>query len=631
MPNYYPRRIQPADSLLYDAQGNLVGLRSGTSGDEAIFGLSASELAATQALVSKDGTGASIAAFGPTLFVAADSIIAQSLNPPNAGFLCTTTKGSHINSGGVNVQGVTNIYSETPLRLKFRASHGVVTGDEVMFWPAASGMAVTSLNLAYHRLRVTVTAADEVTLDGTVAADCPAGLTSASAAGDALFIVDMAYGNYGFLSWALHELGHPFSRIDYCFRPGARSDQLAVAVPAELTRTYTHGLLHVGRNDGATDYSTSLATLRDLLLAKCGLITVVLPFPDGNATLATARGMARISAFWYAQQATYPNIRVCDLWGAFSDPTLSNEASDAGWIGPDNVHPRAAGCAVGGAKLAPSLFEPINPIRRALARVGANGSNLLTGGRFTAAGGTAGAGVTGTVATSFTVGDRSNTNVTAYTQVCRTPALKRRHSTAYVAGEILDIGDAYWYVVKTAGTSAASLPGGYATATMYDSATGVTDGTAVVFRVPQFLDKRDPSYMDIVRWQYIDQSISSDTGNDYVNFFQSVALPGSVVEGDYIRAEAVLVVADGHLKYHTVRARCINGAAAQIACSHGLGPNGLPARAPALEMRPRLIQTPPLRVPSATATLEFRFAMGCGIEGARVFVALPLLEEVAAP
>ena len=52
MPNYYPRRIQPADSLLYDAQGNLVGLRSGTSGDEAIFGLSASELAATQALVS---------------------------------------------------------------------------------------------------------------------------------------------------------------------------------------------------------------------------------------------------------------------------------------------------------------------------------------------------------------------------------------------------------------------------------------------------------------------------------------------------------------------------------------------------------------------------------------------------
>lgn len=55
MPNYYPRRIQPADSLLYDAQGNLVGLRSGTSGDEAIFGLSASEVAATQALVSQAG------------------------------------------------------------------------------------------------------------------------------------------------------------------------------------------------------------------------------------------------------------------------------------------------------------------------------------------------------------------------------------------------------------------------------------------------------------------------------------------------------------------------------------------------------------------------------------------------
>lgn len=625
MPNYYPRRIQPADSLLYDAQGNLVGLRSGTSGDEAIFGLSASELAATQALVSKDGTGASISAFGPTLFVASDSILAQSLNPPNAGFLCTTLKGSYVNSGGTNVQGVMNIYSETPIRLKFRAAHGLVTGDEGMFNSLPSNS-----YLAYKRKTVAVTAADEVTLDGTTSADA-ANFTSGSAAGDAMFFVDMCWGNYGILSWALHETGHPFSRVDSCFRPGARSYQLAAAVPRDLTRTYTHGIIHVGRNDGATDYTTSLATLRDLLLAKCGLITVVLPFPDGNATLETAQGMARISAFWYAQQATYPNIRVCDLWASFSDPTLSNEASDAFWIGPDNVHPRAAGAVVGGAKLAPSLFTPINPIRRALARVGANGSNLLTGGRFTAAGGTAGAGVTGTVATGWTLGARSNTNVTAYGQVCRTPAIKRRHSTTYVAGEILDIGDGYWYIVKTAGTSAAALPVGYASAVLYDNATGVTDGTAVAFRIPRFLDMADESYMDIVRWQYIDMAISSDTSNDFINFYQSLSLPGSVAVGDYLRGEIVIVIADGHVKYHTQRVNCINGSAALIACAHGLGPNGLPARSPALSMRPRLIQAPPIRVPSATATLESRFALATGIEGARVFVGLPMLEEVAAP
>ena len=63
--NTYPRRIQPSDALLYDAQGNLIGLRSGTSGDEAIFGMSTAEAAAAaQALVS----GAGISADGVALY-----------------------------------------------------------------------------------------------------------------------------------------------------------------------------------------------------------------------------------------------------------------------------------------------------------------------------------------------------------------------------------------------------------------------------------------------------------------------------------------------------------------------------------------------------------------------------------
>lgn len=55
MPNYYPRRIQPADQLVYDASGNLVGVRSGTSGDETIYGLNSTEYQAFQSLVSRDG------------------------------------------------------------------------------------------------------------------------------------------------------------------------------------------------------------------------------------------------------------------------------------------------------------------------------------------------------------------------------------------------------------------------------------------------------------------------------------------------------------------------------------------------------------------------------------------------
>ena len=54
MANYYPRRIQPADQLVYDASGNLVGVRSGTSGDETIYGLNSTEYQAFQSLVSGD-------------------------------------------------------------------------------------------------------------------------------------------------------------------------------------------------------------------------------------------------------------------------------------------------------------------------------------------------------------------------------------------------------------------------------------------------------------------------------------------------------------------------------------------------------------------------------------------------
>ena len=51
--NTYPRRIQPSDALLYDAPGNLIGVRAGASSDESIFGLSTAEAAAAaQSLVS---------------------------------------------------------------------------------------------------------------------------------------------------------------------------------------------------------------------------------------------------------------------------------------------------------------------------------------------------------------------------------------------------------------------------------------------------------------------------------------------------------------------------------------------------------------------------------------------------
>lgn len=54
MPNYDYRRFQPADQLVYDTQGKLVGVRSGTSGSQTIFGLNSTEYPAFQSLMSEE-------------------------------------------------------------------------------------------------------------------------------------------------------------------------------------------------------------------------------------------------------------------------------------------------------------------------------------------------------------------------------------------------------------------------------------------------------------------------------------------------------------------------------------------------------------------------------------------------
>lgn len=52
MANYTQRRIVPADALLFDAAGNLVGIRSGSSGSQDLYGLSKAQY---EAMVSGIG------------------------------------------------------------------------------------------------------------------------------------------------------------------------------------------------------------------------------------------------------------------------------------------------------------------------------------------------------------------------------------------------------------------------------------------------------------------------------------------------------------------------------------------------------------------------------------------------
>ena len=636
----------------------------------------------------------------PSLFVASDSIQAQSFTPPSSTFGATISKGTFQDGSGVRQVGVTDIFSENPARLKFRAAHNLVTGDEILLAGVPSNHVLST-----QRFIVTVTAADEVTLNGVDATGLTP-FTSAANASDAVATVDMAYGNYGPLSWFLTEAGDVFSSINTICRPGATSSQLN-AQPAwsTFTGTYSLGILHIGRNDPTFD-QPSLEALRDKMLSRCQSVLIVLPFPDsnwtGSSTVAAAK-IASISAFWYAQQATNPRFFICDGFGALSDPAGTLEATASGMLGSDGVHPQANGALVLGLSMARAIVRPLNAIRRALSRTGTNGANLLTGGRFTGSAGIVGTGATGTVATGFTLGTRSSANVSwTSAQVCRTPALVRRSSAAYAAGDILDIGDGFWYMVKTAGTTALVPPtSSYSSASLWDavasapattltlssSAVGtgvtatagvatfsasdvgkfiggsgtalitgftsstvvtisiqiafagttlnsgtwtlngridpITDGTAILIKIPKFTESLDQQ-----AWQFVDLRITADNNNEHMSFFQSVNLPGSVVVGDYIKGSMDVVFAGGFPKYSVVRLSANNSTPTLIGRAHALAPNNVLTRMPQLPIKARTLATPRLRVPQGTASLELRLTMSTDLNGAQFFISLPMIEKV---
>lgn len=594
----------------------------------------------TAAAVSVDGKILSAGVdLAPSLLVVSDSIQGMLVDAPRAGtvFGATQAKGSYYDSGtGARTVGVTNVYAESPCRLKFRAAHNLVTGDQVLMYALPSNHP-----LACRRYTVTVTTTDECTLDGINATAMPT-VTSAGASTDAMAFVDMAFSNTSPLPWMLQELETNFEPIDGVMRPGATSAQLAAVIGSQWPAgPYTHGILHCGRNDAAYD-EASLTTLRDAMLSRCGSVLVCLTYPDGvtnGAVYPSATGgfnqaaldkIKAISAFWYAQQDTYPQLRVCDLFGVISNPLYALEA--AVWtpqlLASDGTHPSAMGAMLMGQKMAAD-FPPITPKRQALARVGSGSANLLTAARFTGAAGTLGgsAGITGSCATSWIVNNRSGANVTGgYGMVCRTPAVLRLNGAVVDAGDILDPGDGWWYIVKTGGTLDTSLPAGYATAALYDFATGVTDGTANVFRIPQFQASRNR-----VEHQYLDFRLSADGGNEYGTFYQSIALPGSVAVGDYVRGQMDVVQLSGMTKAIALRLTASSSVPTQLARAHGPGVNGLTTFMPAYVRKPRTMRTPKLRVPNATATLELRLVPFLHLGGGPLLVSLPVLEKTTAP
>ena len=126
MPNYDYRRLQPADQLVYDTRGNLVGIRAGTSGDQAIFGLNEAEYSAVQALVLGAGKagpwGADMSWLLPTHLPILSPERHSAMSPITVGSLTASYQSGGERGRGMIRLAASGAISSTALRLPLPVS-----------------------------------------------------------------------------------------------------------------------------------------------------------------------------------------------------------------------------------------------------------------------------------------------------------------------------------------------------------------------------------------------------------------------------------------------------------------------------------------------------------------------------
>lgn len=158
--------------------------------------------------------------------------------------------------------------------------------------------------------------------------------------------------------------------------------------------------------------------------------------------------------------------------------------------------------------------------------------------------------------------------------------------------------------------------------TMSNGGTGFADGNATLYKIEPFTDSTQN-----LLWLWGDVQIGNDDGNRRVEFWQNIALPGSVVAGSsQIQGQLDLALMSRY-RYACLRIKCLNGST-QVAATHGLGVNGTLTNAPYMGREDGVVPAPPVDVPAGTTNLQYEFHFAPGIEGGRFALCLPVMEPV---
>lgn len=539
----------------------------------------------------------------PTAFLYGDSLTKMLYDSPTSTFNATIDKGTFTNGSLVIVNGIMNVYAENPCRIVFRAAPSLLAGDEIYTAIPQSNCPISKERFIYTPIDAT---SGTINYDGTNLVP----FVSAAAASDGYAWVDGCFSNYCHMSWAFHDLarqGYKFASIVDKAIQGRTTRQMADNIVADIAgQRFSHGFYLGSRNDANFDVD-SAQRIESAMLAACNYMIVSGPFPDSNWTSPTndaaAAKIAAANKYWQARQLANPRIRFADLYSALSDSALPLQRTRVEYLQTsDSTHWTADGALVAGPIVAAAALPTLNRYQRSVSVIG-QPDNAMLNGRLAGVAGTVASGVSGSVATSWTVGQKSTNVTAAYTQPVRLPGRARKNSTAYVVGDTIDIGDGFLYTCKTAGTSASSQPS-YTAAVLYDWATGVTDGTAVFFRI-----EKPPANTAWTYWQFIYMVASAGAGSrENLSFLQSIALSSTGINvGDRVYGACDLMIS-GVPRGFTMRTTVLNaGSTSRLAASHDLPINTEIANWPAQTFNYRRMESNPVRVPANAANIEWRF------------------------
>lgn len=341
MANYYPRRIQPADSLVFDAAGKLAGIRSGVSGDQTVYGLNSTEYPAFQSLVSGEGNFTS-SGYKTVLF--ADSMTSQH-------YVDTTPTCSYAASTGVMTLTL--------------SSHALPTGWPVDFFHR-SYAALTA------HVRKTATRIDANTFSIQLEPNL-SGVPDGALAGTGFVRMPNRLSSNGFFTWLQIASGWRFNLVYNGAQSGDRTDDnLArlqrdcLAYAPHVVFMQTAGINDMGNGTPARDEETIFAAQKEIIrqILAVGARVVLLgmtPVASGESR-ATLQNMARVRRLnrrledWAKD---YPRIVYFDAHRLIVDPTNTTGLADANLVkSTDFIHYSIRGAK----KVADALWTQIAPL-----------------------------------------------------------------------------------------------------------------------------------------------------------------------------------------------------------------------------------------------------------------------------